>query len=1057
MSSGVEANCSLLVRMPDKQAMPSSSELITELENTDPLRKCAAVKKAIMLVLSGEEMPKVLFTVIRFCMTVEHHALQKLLMLFYEVVRKYDSAGKLLPEMILVTNALRNNLLHPNEYIRGCTLRFLCKLKEQEIVEPLVPAVKQCLSHRHPYVRRNAVLTAFSITRQFSDIYPDATDDIQRLLEDEADSGTRRNAFMMMFATSQERASQYLAANIDKVLNFGDGFALILLELIRKVARAESAHRTKFIRVVFSLLENPSTSVAYEAAGTLASLSSAPTAIRACANTYIKILVKESDNNVKLIVLERIAAMRKRHAKTLRELIMDLLRSLSTPNTAVRSRTLEVAMDLVSPRNVEEVMALLKKEIIATGSKSVSSSGSSSSTAVIKAEPEALEYRSMLVSAIHGCAVRFPEVAYNVVHLLMDFLNADGALSVIEFVREIIESYPEMRRGILVKLRDVAGEISASEVYRVALWILGQYSESDDEVAAALHTIRECIGPLPLTMTFVDFTAMHNEKISASAASAAEAVSSSTSNSSKPAVLADGTYATQSGLGSDAPAGGAGVTDPDEVPVPSLRKQLLAGDFFLGSVVASTLTKLALRISEHHGRESKAAKAVIVDAMLVMCSLVELGASGLAGTITLLPPSLMPVVSGRSYGSSRATPASGAAAGPQTSVSNGTRIDQDNFERVVLCMRVLGDPQASAATLPVLLRSCRDTFRGLLVERHARTSLAIREGAISSPSIVGSGFAIGNRAPGTPRSGNEEKKGEPSQRVAPEQQLSIRQLKGTKGGAYGVSEELALDDVADLSKAAGGGTVEDFQQRLKRVHQLTGFADPVYAEAYVRVHEYDIVLEMLVINRTDTTLTNVTVELSVMGDLKVVERPQPFTLGPRDSKAVKGGIKVASTATGHIFGNIVYGGASGADQTVINLAEIHVDIMDYVVPAQCSDATFRAMWADFEWENKVSVNTNVTSLHEFIHLIARQTNMRILTPVDTLPSTVSFLVANLYARSVFGEDALVNISVESRQEGAIKGHVRIRAKTQGVALSIGDRISAKQKGSVSSTSESKGQ
>jgi coatomer subunit beta len=156
----------------------------------------------------------------------------------------------------------------------------------------------------------------------------------------------------------------------------------------------------------------------------------------------------------------------------------------------------------------------------------------------------------MLVSAIHGCAVRFPEVAYNVVHLLMDFLNADGALSVIEFVREIIESYPEMRRGILVKLRDVAGEISASEVYRVALWILGQYSESDDEVAAALHTIRECIGPLPLTMTFVDYTGMHNEKISASAASAAEAVSSSTSNSSKPAVLADGTYATQSGLGS---------------------------------------------------------------------------------------------------------------------------------------------------------------------------------------------------------------------------------------------------------------------------------------------------------------------------------------------------------------------------------------------------------------------------------------------------------------------------------------------------------------------------
>jgi coatomer subunit beta len=240
--------------------------------------------------------------------------------------------------------------------------------------------------------------------------------------------------------------------------------------------------------------------------------------------------------------------------------------------------------------------------------------------------------------------------------------------------------------------------------------------------------------------------------------------------------------------------------------------------------------------------------------------------------------------------------------------------------------------------------------------------------------------------------------------------------------------------------------VEDFQQRLKRVHQLTGFADPVYCEAYVRVHEYDIVLEMTLINRTDTTLTNVTVELSVMGDLRLVERPPPFTLGPRDSRTVKGSVKVASTETGHIFGNVVYGGASGTDQTVINLAEIHVDILDYILPAQCSDSTFRSMWADFEWENKVSVNTHLTSLHDFVRYVAKVTNMRVLTPIDALPASVSFLAANLYARSIFGEDALVNISVEHRAEGTIKGHIRIRAKTQGVALSVGDRVTAKQKG-----------
>ncbi len=35
---------------------------------------------------------------------------------------------------------------------------------------------------------------------------------------------------------------------------------------------------------------------------------------------------------------------------------------------------------------------------------------------------------------------------------------------------------------------------------------------------------------------------------------------------------------------------------------------------------------------------------------------------------------------------------------------------------------------------------------------------------------------------------------------------------------------------------------EDTGLRLNRVHQLTGFSDPIYAEAYVNVHQYDIVL-----------------------------------------------------------------------------------------------------------------------------------------------------------------------------------------------------------------------
>lgn len=90
----------------------------------------------------------------------------------------------------------------------------------------------------------------------------------------------------------------------------------------------------------------------------------------------------------------------------------------------------------------------------------------------------------------------------------------------------------------------------------------------------------------------------------------------------------------------------------------------------------------------------------------------------------------------------------------------------------------------------------------------------------------------------------------------------------------------------------------------------------------------------------------------------------------------------------------------------------------------------------------------------------KATNMSCLTPEGATSGDCDFLSANMYARSLFGayfawflfggvlivaiacsgEDALANLSVEKTDAGTITGHVRIRSKTQGIALSLGDRI-----------------
>jgi len=132
------------------------------------------------------------------------------------------------------------------------------------------------------------------------------------------------------------------------------------------------------------------------------------------------------------------------------------------------------------------------------------------------------------------------------------------------------------------------------------------------------------------------------------------------------------------------------------------------------------------------------------------------------------------------------------------------------------------------------------------------------------------------------------------------------------GQLISTADMIDKEDVFDLTLKQAIGLFkkkdEDFilSSKLNKVTQLTGFSDPVYAEAYVHVNQYDIVLDVLIVNQTSDTLQNLTLELATLGDLKLVEKPQSLTLAPRDFTNIKANIKVASTENGIIFGNIVY-------------------------------------------------------------------------------------------------------------------------------------------------------
>ena len=813
-------------------------------------------------------------------------------------------------ELIWYSNGIRGDLLHPNEYIRGNALRYLCKLREPELIEPLLSSARSCLEHRHAYVRKNAVLAIASIYQTSEALIPDAPDLIMAFITIEADNTCKRNAFAALSMISHQKALEYLNNAFDSIPVADELLQLVELEFIRKDATPNDSNKARYLRLIFDLLEATANTVVYEAASSLTALTSNPVAVKAGATKFIELCIKEADNNVKLIVLDRVDQLRKRNPGVLDDLTMEILRVLSSPDLDVRKKALELALEMISSKNVEEVVMLLKKELTKT---------------VDEQYEKNAEYRQLLIHSIHQCAIKFDEVAASVVDLLMDFIadfNATSAVDVISFVKEVVERFPKLRSTIVERLMSTLSEVRAGKVYRGALWIVGEYSLETNDIREAWKRIRASLGEIPIVAS--EQRLLEEEPDLANKEQVNGHVKTAEPTGSRK-VLADGTYATESALTSESTTK-AKLEAVKAAQKPPLRQLILDGDYYLASVLSSTLTKLVMRYSKI-SKDTGGTNALRAEAMLIMISIIRVGQSQFVKT----------------------------------------PIDEDSVDRIMSCVRSLGELGTKKELEEVFLEDTSKAFKAMVqVEDKKRAAKLADEKSKSAIQV--------------------------------DDLLSIRQL--AKKASGDGSDEIE----ADLEKATGGdAAVEDLSSKLSRVVQLTGFSDPVYAEAYVKVHQFDIVLDVLLVNQTTETLQNLSVEFATLGDLKVVERPTTQNLSPHDFQNVQTTIKVSSTDTGVIFGNVVYDGASSTENNVVILNDVHVDIMDYIQPAYCTETKFRTMWTEFEWENKVNINSKAKSLRDFLAHLMACTNMTCLTPEASMKGDCQFLSANLYARSVFGK------------------------------------------------------
>ena len=235
------------------------------------------------------------------------------------------------------------------------------------------------------------------------------------------------------------------------------------------------------------MLNSDSPSVAFESATTLVTLSSAPSAVKAAANTLLSLLATQTDNNVKIVILDRLAVIVRHNCRLLEDSIMELLALLRTPSSEIRRTLLSLVSDLVSDRNVMDVMTFLRGEVVRCAGDT---------------DVMAKEYGEMLIQSIHALAVRYPDVADSVVLLLLDYLNGDSGISILVLVKEMLLQHTALVGPVLGKLRDIFDSLEGEEVMLLTLWVLAEFAPTE--------MVMECIQTVLVSDGILEYSKSSN-------------------------------------------------------------------------------------------------------------------------------------------------------------------------------------------------------------------------------------------------------------------------------------------------------------------------------------------------------------------------------------------------------------------------------------------------------------------------------------------------------------------------------------------------------------------
>lgn len=386
--------------------------------------------------------------------------------------------------LMLITNSLDNDLLHPNQYVVSLALCTLANIASGSMSRDLFPRVEKLITASNPYLKKKAALCALRIIRRVPELEEMFVEHAKALLT-ESNHGVLlcgaslaidmidnnpvlANDFAEilpgLISTLKTLSTTGYSPTFD-VQGVPDPFLQTrLIRLLRAMGQDNqplSEQMTDILAAIASNTDgakNVGNAVLYEAVLAIFAIE-ADSGLRVLGINILGTFLSNKDNNTRYVALNTLLkvvgvepAAVQRHRATIVECFQD-------PDISIRRRALELSYALINQSNVR----VMVRELL---------------TFMEDCDPE---FKPQLVSQIALASERFaPNKRWHIDTLMRTFALAgnhtkENVLSA--FILLVIDA-PDLQLYAAQKLyRQVRADLSQQGLLIVALWVLGEYCD----------------------------------------------------------------------------------------------------------------------------------------------------------------------------------------------------------------------------------------------------------------------------------------------------------------------------------------------------------------------------------------------------------------------------------------------------------------------------------------------------------------------------------------------------------------------------------------------------